>query len=226
MLIHCPPLNTDWENFLQPILTSDSSRQLFLDLQKLRQTEIVLPPNPLVFQAFNLCPLKDLKVVIIGQDPYHGPGQANGLSFSVNPGIKFPPSLKNIFKELSADIPSFRMPFSGNLENWAQQGVLLLNAILTVKANTPASHRFLGWEKFTDAVIQSINDNCSQVVFLLWGNYAQSKSQFIDGNKHLVLKAAHPSPLARGAFFGCQHFSKTNAYLSEVGKSEINWELD
>ena len=165
-----------------------------------------------------------MKVVILGQDPYHGYGQAMGLSFSVPDGVPVPPSLKNIFKEISDDL-GVQMSGRPNLESWARQGVLLLNAVLTVRAGSPASHSKIGWETFTDAVIRCISDNCDGVVFMLWGNFARSKRGLIDGNKHLVLEAAHPSPLARGAFFGCRHFSKANEWLAAHGMEPIDWRL-
>ena len=165
-----------------------------------------------------------LKVVILGQDPYHGPGQAHGLSFSVSAGVTAPPSLKNIFKEIESDL-DVKMSGYPDLEKWARQGVLLLNAVLTVRAGAPTSHSKIGWEEFTDAVMRYISDNCEGVVFLLWGNFARSKSALIDHSRHHVLEAAHPSPLARGAFFGCRHFSKTNALLEAQGKTPIDWVL-
>ncbi|HHB91962.1 MAG TPA: uracil-DNA glycosylase [Thioploca sp.] len=186
------------------------------------ETEIIYPPIELVFNAFNLCPFEQVKVVIIGQDPYHGEGQANGLCFAVNEGVKIPPSLRNIFKELQADL-DINIPSSGNLTRWAEQGVLLLNSILTVKANQAASHRNKGWEQFTDTVIQCISDQREQIVFLLWGNYAQQKGNIIDTNKHYILKSAHPSPLSARNFFGNNHFSKTNRYLKDNGQMPINW---
>ena len=184
----------------------------------------IFPPGSQIFKAFELTPLDKLKVVILGQDPYHGPGQAHGLSFSVPAGIPAPPSLKNIFKEIESDL-GIRMSGYPNLEKWASQGVLLLNAVLTVQAGTAASHSKVGWEEFTDAVIRYISDNCEGVVFLLWGNFARGKSALIDRSKHHVLEAAHPSPLARGAFFGCRHFSQTNAILASQGKAPIDWQL-
>jgi uracil-DNA glycosylase len=185
----------------------------------------VFPPASQVFHALNLCGFDQVKVVIIGQDPYHGAGQAQGLCFSVNEGIAQPPSLQNIFKELEADIPGFSRPASGNLEGWARQGVLLLNAVLTVAANSPGSHRSFGWEAFTDAVISMLNEKKEHLVFMLWGNYAIGKEKLIDPQRHLVLKAAHPSPLARGAFFGCRHFSKANRYLESHALQPIDWRL-
>lgn len=184
----------------------------------------IYPPGSQIFKAFELTPVDNLKVVILGQDPYHGPGQAHGLSFSVPAGVPAPPSLKNIFKEIESDL-GIRMSGYPNLEKWASQGVLLLNAVLTVQAGSAASHSKIGWEEFTDAVIRYISDNCDGVVFLLWGNFARSKSAFIDRSRHHILEAAHPSPLARGAFFGCRHFSKTNEILASQGKTPIDWML-
>ena len=184
----------------------------------------IFPPGSQIFKAFELTPVDKLKVVILGQDPYHGPGQAHGLSFSVPAGIPAPPSLKNIFKEIESDL-GIRMSGYPNLEKWASQGVLLLNAVLTVQAGAAASHSKVGWEEFTDAVIRYISDNCEGVVFLLWGNFARGKSALIDRSKHHVLESAHPSPLARGAFFGCRHFSQTNAILASQGKAPIDWQL-
>ena len=184
----------------------------------------IFPPGSQIFKAFELTPVDKLKVVILGQDPYHGPGQAHGLSFSVPAGIPAPPSLKNIFKEIESDL-GIRMSGYPNLEKWASQGVLLLNAVLTVQAGAAASHSKVGWEEFTDAVIRYISDNCEGVVFLLWGNSARGKSALIDRSRHHVLEAAHPSPLARGAFFGCRHFSQTNAILASQGKAPIDWQL-
>lgn len=184
----------------------------------------IYPPGGQIFKAFELTPVQNLKVVILGQDPYHGPGQAHGLSFSVPTGMPAPPSLKNIFKEIESDL-GLKMSGFPNLEKWASQGVLLLNAVLTVQAGMAASHSRIGWEEFTDAVIRYISDNCEGVVFLLWGNFARGKSALIDRSRHYVLEAAHPSPLARGAFFGCRHFSKTNEILASQGKSPIDWQL-
>ncbi|MEL6654764.1 MAG: uracil-DNA glycosylase, partial [Bacteroidota bacterium] len=195
-------------------------------LQERQSQMVVYPPGSLIFNAFNTTPFDEVKVVVIGQDPYHGPGQAHGLSFSVPQGIKPPPSLKNIYKELVTDIPGFQPPEHGNLESWAKQGVLMLNSILTVRARTPASHRNKGWETFTTTAIQKLNEQREGIVFLLWGKYAQEKGMVIDPGRHHILKAAHPSPYsANNGFFGCQHFSKTNALLEEQGKSPINWEL-
>ena len=184
----------------------------------------IYPPGGQIFKAFELTPVSELKVVILGQDPYHGPGQAHGLSFSVPEGVPAPPSLKNIFKEIESDL-GFKMSGYPNLEKWASQGVLLLNAVLTVQAGAAASHSKIGWEEFTDAVIRYISDNCEGVVFLLWGNFARCKSALIDRSRHHVLEAAHPSPLARGAFFGCRHFSQANAILASQGKEPVDWKL-
>ena len=184
----------------------------------------IFPPGSQIFRAFDLTPVKNVKVVILGQDPYHGLGQAHGLSFSVPYGVSAPPSLKNIFKEIESDL-GVKMSGCPNLEKWASQGVLLLNAVLTVRSGEAASHSKIGWEQFTDAVIKYISDNCEGVVFMLWGNFARTKSALIDHSRHHVLEAAHPSPLARGAFFGCRHFSKANAALSNSGRIPIDWQL-
>lgn len=183
----------------------------------------VYPPGKEIFRAFDCCDFEKLKVVIIGQDPYHGPGQANGLCFSVRDGVRMPPSLVNIFKEIKQDLGK-EIPKSGDLGHWADQGVLLLNATLTVRAGTPGSHQNKGWETFTDAVIRKISDERENVVFLLWGAYAQKKGEIIDRDKHFVLMSAHPSPFsADRGFFGCKHFSKTNQYLKSKGLGEIRW---
>lgn len=187
------------------------------------RSAVVFPPGAEIFSAFDHCPFHALKVVIIGQDPYHGPGQANGLCFSVRDGVRMPPSLVNIFKEINRDLGK-PMPASGNLERWAAQGVLLLNATLTVRASSPGSHQNRGWETFTDAVIRKISTEKENVVFLLWGAYAQKKGEIIDRNRHYVLMAAHPSPFsADRGFFGCKHFSKTNEFLRAKGLGEIDW---
>ena len=186
--------------------------------------EVIYPPGSQIFRAFELTPVPQVKVVILGQDPYHNPGQAMGLSFSVPDGVPAPPSLINIFTEFPSDL-GVRMSGSPNLEPWARQGVLLLNSILTVRAGQAASHRSLGWETFTDAVIKYLSDNCDRIVFMLWGNFARTKAALIDPEKHLILEAAHPSPLARGAFFGCRHFSKANNFLTFKGKTPIEWQL-
>ncbi len=184
----------------------------------------IFPPGSQIFRAFELTPVDKVKVVILGQDPYHGPGQAHGLSFSVPEGVTAPPSLKNIFKEIESDL-GVSMSGYPNLESWARQGVLLLNAVLTVRSGVAASHSKIGWQEFTDAVIKYISDNCEGVVFMLWGNFARTKSELIDKSRHFVLEAAHPSPLARGAFFGCRHFSRANEALASSGRTPINWQL-
>lgn len=187
-------------------------------------TTTCYPPGSLIFNAFNLCPFDRVKVVIIGQDPYHEPGQAQGLSFSVPEGVPFPPSLQNIFKEIQLDLGK-PMPPTGDLTRWAEQGVLLLNATLTVRAHQAASHQRHGWEQFTDAAIRALNAERENLVFILWGGYARSKAQLIDRSRHLVLESVHPSPLSanRGGWFGNYHFSQCNAYLREHGEQEIDW---
>lgn len=187
-------------------------------------TTTCYPPGSLIFNAFNLCPFDRVKVVIIGQDPYHEPGQAQGLSFSVPEGVSFPPSLQNIFKEIQLDLGK-PMPPTGDLTRWAEQGVLLLNATLTVRAHQAASHQRHGWEQFTDAAIRALNAERENLVFILWGGYARSKAQLIDRSRHLVLESVHPSPLSanRGGWFGNHHFSQCNAYLREHGEQEIDW---
>jgi uracil-DNA glycosylase len=182
----------------------------------------VYPAGSLIFNAFNTTPFEQVKVVILGQDPYHGAGEAMGLSFSVPKGVRTPPSLQNIYKELVTDIEGFTIPTHGDLTSWATQGVLLLNAMLTVEANKAGSHKDIGWQKFTDAVIKTISDKREGVVFMLWGNFAKGKKPLIDASKHLILEAAHPSPLAKGAFFGSKQFSQANAYL---GKQAIEWRI-
>lgn len=188
------------------------------------RSTVCYPPGGLIFNAFDKCPFDKTRVVILGQDPYHGPRQANGLSFSVNDGVTFPPSLINIFKELNEDL-GVPFPKSGNLERWAEQGVLLLNSTLTVQASSAGSHQNKGWEQFTDAVIKCINDEKEGVVFLLWGKYAQDKGKIIDTKRHFVLKSKHPSPMSAnfGGWFGNKHFSQTNNYLRSKGVAEIEW---
>ena len=186
--------------------------------------QVIYPPGSQIFRAFDLTPVEQVKVVILGQDPYHGPGQAHGLSFSVPAGVPAPPSLKNIFREIETDL-GVRMSGYPDLEKWARQGVLLLNAVLTVRGGQAASHSKIGWQEFTDAVIKYISDNCEGVVFMLWGNFARTKAELIDHSRHVVLEAAHPSPLARGAFFGCRHFSQANNILMSQGRQPVNWQL-
>lgn len=208
---------------------AELNKPYFLKLKEFVATErtnyTVYPKEADVFNALKITPFEEVKVVLLGQDPYHGINQAHGLSFSVNHGIKSPPSLVNIFKELESDL-GLPIPNHGNLTAWAKQGVLLLNATLTVRAGEPGSHQKKGWEEFTDSIIKLISDEKEHCVFLLWGNYARSKAPLINSTKHLVLEAAHPSPLARGAFFGSKPFSKTNAYLQHHHKTPINWKLN
>jgi uracil-DNA glycosylase len=218
-------IEQSWKN----ALAGEFEKDYFVSLVRFLHSEkaagkTIYPPGRLIFRAFELTPVDKVKVVILGQDPYHGVGQAMGLSFSVPDGIKAPPSLVNIFKEIESDL-GIRMSGSTNLEPWARQGVLLLNAMLTVEAGLAGSHSRIGWQQFTDAVIRYLSDNCEGIVFLLWGNYAREKKALIDTGKHFVLEAAHPSPLAGGRFFGCRHFSRTNRILSDEGKAPINWQL-
>jgi uracil-DNA glycosylase len=223
-------LTKDVTNSWETVLKSEKQQPYFkaaLDFVKQERAKgkIIYPPAKDVFNAFKLTPFDQVKVVIIGQDPYHGPNQAHGLSFSVQPGVRKPPSLSNILKELHTDL-NVPIPKDGCLEKWAKQGVMMLNASLTVEAGKPQSHANIGWEKFTDRVIQILNDRKEDLIFLLWGTPAQRKGAIIDPKRHHILKAAHPSPLAahRG-FFGCKHFSKTNALLRKMGKKEIDWSL-
>ncbi len=209
------------------VLASEFGQEYFRKLKEFliqeKTKHLIYPPGDAIFSAFNHTPFNVVKVVIIGQDPYHGPGQAHGLCFSVPEGIKIPPSLRNIYKELISDI-GITAPTKGDLTNWAKQGVLLLNATLTVRAHEAGSHQKKGWEQFTDQCIKNVSDQRDHVVFLLWGAFAQKKSKLIDENKHLILKAVHPSPLsAHRGFFGCKHFSKTNEYLVNHGMQAIDW---
>ena len=218
-------LDDSWLAHLSAEFEQPYMQQLkaFLQQEK-KQKKIIYPPGQLMFNALNTTPLSQVKVVILGQDPYHGPGQAHGLSFSVPPGVKPPPSLVNIFKEIEADLGIKNQ--NGDLTAWARQGVLLLNSVLSVEQARAGSHQGRGWETFTDRVIEVINQHTEHVVFMLWGSYAQKKGQHIDANKHLVLQAPHPSPLsAHRGFFGCQHFSRCNGYLQQNEKPVINWEL-
>lgn len=220
-------LEASWNEVLTEELEKDYMIGLFSFLEsRLNEGRIIYPDKALIFNAFEHTPFKKVKVVILGQDPYHGAGQAHGLSFSVQKGIPLPPSLKNIFKELKAEFKDFQIPEHGDLSHWADQGVLLLNATLTVEAFKPGSHQNLGWEKFTDRVIQTLSDKRRGIVFLLWGKFAQAKGSLIDKDKHFILTAAHPSPFsAYKGFFGCNHFRKTNEILQKNGQSPINWEL-
>lgn len=216
-------IEESWKKRLNKEFSASYFLKLIDFIKEEKKTYQVFPPGSQIFHAFDKCPFDQVKVVIIGQDPYHGIGQAHGLCFSVPVGIKPPPSLVNIFKELKSDINK-DIPTSGNLEHWADQGVLLLNATLTVRASTAGSHQNKGWEEFTDAAIRALNEEKEHLVFLLWGAYAQKKGSFIDTNKHLVLKAAHPSPFSvHNGFFGCKHFSKTNDYLKSHGIKQIDW---
>ena len=211
------------------ILYKEIQKSYFAELMKTVDEEYLnhtcFPPKAFLFSAFNYCNFKEVKVVIIGQDPYHGKGEANGLCFSVNDGVRIPPSLRNIFREMSGDLDAVFLPTSGNLESWAKQGVLLLNATLTVRENIAHSHKHLKWNIFTDAVIQKISDEKEHVVFLLWGNFAHKKGIKIDRNKHLVLESGHPSPMSanQGKWFGNKHFTKTNDYLKRNGIELIDW---
>ncbi len=219
-------IEPDWKQALKSEFDRPYFQQVvtFLKIER-AQGKTIYPPGALIFNAFEKTPFDKVKVVILGQDPYHGPGQAHGLSFSVQPGVKPPPSLVNIYKELQADI-GLPTPTSGNLDHWAQQGVLLLNAALTVRANEPASHSKIGWADFTNAVISKLSDEKTGIVFLLWGRFAHEKQSLIDETKHFVLKAAHPSPFsADKGFFGCRHFSKTNEILSKQGIDPIDWSV-
>ena len=218
-----PKIEESWKEILETEFSAEYFQQLTRFVEEERSTHMVYPPDAKVFEALNLTPFKDVKIVIIGQDPYHGPGQAHGLCFSVQEGIKIPPSLRNIFKEIHNDL-GIIPPENGDLESWAKQGVLLLNATLTVRAEQAGSHQKKGWEQFTDAVIRRISEKRSGVIFLLWGAYAGHKAELIDAAKHHIFKSAHPSPLsAHRGFFGCRHFSQANAILREMGEREINW---
>lgn len=214
----------DWQRLLQKEFDAEYFAALTDFVRREYRTVRVYPPAGKIFAAFDTCPLEDLKVVIIGQDPYHGYGQAHGLCFSVNDGVPFPPSLQNIFKEIHAETGA-AMPVSGCLDRWARQGVLLLNATLTVREASPGSHQGQGWERFTDSVIATVSQEKQNVVFLLWGAYARSKARLIDPTRHLVLEAAHPSPLSanRGGWFGCGHFVRANEYLAAHGKTPVQW---
>jgi uracil-DNA glycosylase len=219
-------MESSWKAILQKEFSRSYFQQIIAHLKSEKATKaIIFPPGPQIFNGFEKTPFDKLKVVILGQDPYHGPGQAHGLSFSVPDEVKVPPSLVNIFKELKNDI-GMAIPATGNLTPWAEQGVLLLNAVLTVRANEPASHAKIGWMDFTNAVIQKISNEKKGIVFLLWGKFAHEKQIFIDATKHHILKAAHPSPFsADKGFFGCKHFSKTNELLMQQGIEPINWKL-
>ena len=218
-------IHPSWKEALEEEFSSPYFSNLREFLVAEKKEHLIFPPGNQIFSAFNHTPFENVKVVIIGQDPYHQKGQANGLCFSVSPGVAKPPSLLNIFKELKDDL-GIPVPVTGNLEPWADQGVLLLNATLTVRQGQAGSHQGKGWETFTDAVIKKVSDKKKGVVFLLWGRFAHTKEELIDKNKHFILKAAHPSPLARGAFFGSKHFSKTNELLEKQGFEPIDWRVE
>lgn len=216
-------LSNKWTNILSSELNKDYYINLMSFVKEEYSNKTIFPEKELVFNAFDKCDFDDIKVVILGQDPYHTPGAAHGLAFSVPDGEKIPPSLRNIFKEINEDLNK-EIPTSGNLEDWAKQGVFMINATLTVEAHKAGSHQKKGWEQFTDAVIKKIADERENIVFLLWGSYAQKKANLIDENKHCILKSVHPSPLsAYRGFFGCKHFSKTNEYLESKNIKSINW---
>lgn len=222
--------NVQIEESWKAALSEEFAKPYFSDIKNHLVTEknagkVIFPPGSLIFNAFNSTPFNEVKVVILGQDPYHRPGQAHGLSFSVPMGVGIPASLRNIYKELTTDIPGFVSPNHGNLEAWANQGVFLLNAILTVERANAGSHKKIGWQQFTDAVIQTLSEKREGLIFLLWGNFAKAKASLIDSSKHHVLGAVHPSPLAGTAFLGNKHFSQANALLKKQGKEEIDWRL-
>ncbi|ENA3366086.1 uracil-DNA glycosylase [Campylobacter upsaliensis] len=218
-------INADWLEFLE----EEFKKPYFLDIKRqyietLKAGKNIYPPANLTFNAFNLTPLNSLKIVLLGQDPYHKQNQAMGLSFSVPKGAQIPPSLRNIFKELNADL-GVKIPQNGDLSAWARQGVLLLNAIFSVEENKPLSHSLWGWQEFSDNIIKKLSLEKKGLIFILWGKFAQSKKSLIDTRKHFILEAAHPSPLARQGFLGCRHFSKSNALLEKLGKEPIKWDL-
>ncbi|EPN1533182.1 uracil-DNA glycosylase [Campylobacter upsaliensis] len=218
-------MNADWLEFLE----EEFKKPYFLDIKRqyietLKAGKNIYPPANLTFNAFNLTPLNSLKIVLLGQDPYHKQNQAMGLSFSVPKGVQIPPSLRNIFKELNADL-GVKIPQNGDLSAWARQGVLLLNAIFSVEENKPLSHSLWGWQEFSDNIIKKLSLEKEGLIFILWGKFAQSKKSLIDTRKHFILEAAHPSPLARQGFLGCRHFSKSNALLEKLGKEPIKWDL-
>jgi uracil-DNA glycosylase len=218
-------INPAWQTILSDEIEKPYFQDLMKEVEDEYQNQTCFPPKDLIFSAFNNCSLEDLKVVIIGQDPYHGEGEANGLCFSVNDSVKIPPSLRNIFREMNTDLDSIFFPTTGNLESWAKQGVLLLNASLTVRKDNPNSHKHLKWNLFTDAVIQKISEEKENVVFMLWGSFAQKKGAKIDRNKHLVLESGHPSPMSanQGKWFGNKHFSQANEYLKSHNLGMIDW---
>lgn len=218
-------IEASWKEVLKDEFSQPYFQSLATFLKQAKaEGKTIYPPGSLIFNAFNSTPFDEVKVVILGQDPYHNPGEAMGLSFSVPRGVRIPPSLKNIYKELHNDV-GIAIPNHGDLTAWAKQGVFLLNAMLTVERNQPRSHHNVGWQNFTDAVIRKLSDEREHLVFMLWGGFARKKKELIDTNRHLVLESAHPSPLAGNAFFGNHHFSKANAYLQKNGKEPIDWRL-
>ncbi len=219
-------IDGEWARALAPEFKKEYYRKLYEFVLKEYKENVVYPPSDEIFSAFHMTPLESVKCVIIGQDPYHEPGQAHGLSFSVKPGVRIPPSLLNIYKELQTELGCY-IPDNGYLVKWAEQGVLLLNSVLTVRAHAAASHRGMGWEQFTDAVIRQTNELETPIVYMLWGSFARSKKSMLTNPRHLVLEAAHPSPLsAYNGFFGCGHFSKANEFLEENGASPIDWQIE
>ncbi|TDD94860.1 uracil-DNA glycosylase [Flavobacterium cellulosilyticum] len=220
-----PKLSPSWQLVLKDEIQKSYFQDLIKTVEEEYQNNTCFPPKELIFAAFDHCSFDDIKVVIIGQDPYHGVGEANGLCFSVNDGVKIPPSLRNIYREMNDDLDTIFLPNSGNLEHWAKQGILLINATLSVQMDKPNSHKHLKWNLFTDAVIQKISEEKKEIVFLLWGGFAQKKGVKIDREKHLVLESGHPSPMSanQGKWFGNKHFSASNLYLKEKGKTTIKW---
>lgn len=223
-------MNVQIESSWKELLSDEFEKPYFVSLSEYLKREKlsgikIYPKGPDIFNAFNMTPVQNVKVVILGQDPYHGPGQAHGLSFSVPGGVALPPSLQNIYKELYTDL-GIKPANSGSLVKWAQQGVFLLNAVLTVRAGEAASHSKIGWMEFTDAVISKLSKERDGIVFMLWGNFAKGKRELIDTSRHFILEAPHPSPLARGGFFGCRHFSKANEFIKSKGKEPVNWALE
>ena len=219
-------LNNDWQALLDPEFHKDYYLKLRKFLASEYRTQTIYPDMYHIFATLQATPYEDVKVVILGQDPYHGPNQAHGFSFSVQPGVEIPPSLQNIYKELATDV-GCKIPTTGYLKKWADQGVLMLNAVLTVRAGQAASHRGIGWEMFTDRIIELLNEREKPMVFMLWGRFARSKKELITNPNHLVLEAAHPSPLsAYNGFFGCRHFSKANAFLESHGETPIDWQIE
>lgn len=223
-------MNVQIESSWKELLSDEFEKPYFVSLSEYLKREKlsgikIYPKGPDIFNAFNMTPVQNVKIVILGQDPYHGPGQAHGLSFSVPEGVALPPSLQNIYKELFTDL-GIKPANSGSLVKWAQQGVFLLNAVLTVRAGEAASHSKIGWMEFTDAVISKLSKERDGIVFMLWGNFAKGKRDLIDTSRHFILEAPHPSPLARGGFFGCRHFSKANEFIKSKGKEPVNWALE